>query len=389
LASLAAWSCLRAFPAASQAARPEDAAAEAAAFWSNIGGCGSAGGGAAAGAGKWMGRGATGGLVDLEVLSNKTLGGDYLYTTVGVTSVFHYPRWPSWTAGLSLGWKAATVEYEGYKAGTDDIPALERQAGGLGDLGLSINRLFGNSNEQSLGLSFTLPTGQHDIKRLHRKGLPDDDRRWLTPFAQPGSGLYNLGLTYEYTRDRDWGLFVFGANYSAAFAWDNWSCREEGSTVDVQVLDCQAERPSGLTWKLWELQHQEWGADPATWSRSEGAPGTGATGADVASLYAYAGKREELSTQSVGLTFTAPLSPTYYWEEGPGGAEPNDHRVSTRIRTNDYVLKLSAGVEISHPGFPVFLSVGVPWRLNDIADRGRLTEPMNYIGTLGVKGSFF
>lgn len=30
-------------------------------------------------------------------------GGDYLYTTVGLTTVFHYPRWPAWTAGLSLG----------------------------------------------------------------------------------------------------------------------------------------------------------------------------------------------------------------------------------------------------------------------------------------------
>lgn len=363
---------------------------ETVAVWAMVGGCGSAGGGAAAGAGKWMGRGATGGLMDLELLSNKTLGGDYLYTTVGLASVFRYPAWPAWTAGLSLGWKSATLEYEGYKTGTDDVPALERQAGGFGDLGFSVNRLFGEANSHSLGLSFSLPTGQHDIKRLHKKGLPDDDRRWLNPFAQPGSGLYSAGLTYELTRDKDWGLFVFGASYAASFAWYNWDCRDgESGTVDQKVLACQDERPSPLTWKLWELEHQEWGEGPASWSASRGAPGTGATGADALSLYGYVGRREELSTQSVGLTLSAPFSPTYYWEEGPGGREPNDHRVFTRIRTYDHVLKLSAGVEISHPGFPVFLSVGIPWRLNDVLERGRWVYPMNYIGTLGVKGSFF
>lgn len=366
---------------------------EASAFWSNVGGCGSAGGGAAAGAGKWMGRGATGGLVDLELLSNKTLGGDYLYTTVALNSTFRHPGWPAWSAGLSLNWKAATFEYEGYKTGADPVPALERQAGGFGDLGLSAGRLFGDANSHSLSVSGSLPTGQHDIMRLHQKagaaGLPDDDRRWLSPFAQPGSGLYSLGVTYEYTRDRDWGLFVFGGSYTAAFAWDNWGCREDGVSVDVKVMDCRYRRPSPLTWRLWELRHQGWYADPAEWTESGGAPGTGATGGDAVSLYAYAGRREELSTQSAGLTLNVPLSPVYYWERGPGGALPNDYRVDTRIRTNDYTLKLSAGVEIAHPGFPVFLSVGVPWRLNDIADRGRLVNPMNYIGTLGVKGSFF
>lgn len=365
-------------------ASPEDAA-----FWSNIGGCGSAGGGAAAGAGKWMGRGATGGLVDLELLSNKTLGGDYLYTTTGLSSVFHLPSLPQWTAGLSLAWKASAFEYEGYKASTDPVPALERQVGGFGDLGFSVSRLFGEANSQSLGLSASLPAGQHDIKRLHQKVAPDDDRRWLSPFVQPGSGLYSLGVTYEFTRDRDWGLFVFGGNYSAAFAWDNWACREGGPSVNAEVLNCQFERPSPLTWKLWELRHQGWYSDPGAWAESEGAPGTGATGGDVASLYAYVGRREELSTQSVGATLNVPLTPTYFWEAGPGSGAGNDSRVSTRVRTNDYTFKLSAGVEISHPGFPVFLSVGIPWRLNDMAERGRLVNPINYIGTLGVKGSFF
>jgi hypothetical protein len=362
---------------------------EKVAVWSNIGGCGSSGGGAAAGAGKWIGRGVSGGLVDVEVLSNKTLGGDYHYSAQALSLTFHYPSLPAWTAGLSLAWKSNTFEYEGYKIAEDITPRMHRTTGGFGDLGFNVNRLFGNENENSLGLSFSLPTGQHDIKRLHFKGqnVEPDDVRWMNPFVQPGSGLYSLGLTYEYTKTKDWGLLVFGGSYSSAWAWDNHACRDGlDGTVNDKVLSCQAAGPSPLTWKLWEIRHQGFGEGPRTWTESEGAPGTGATGADAVSVYGHVGRKEESSTQSLGLTFTAPLAPTYYWEYGPG---TNNNRVSQRIRTNDYVLKLSGGLEISNPNFPIFLSLGIPYRLNDIVSRGRLVNPQNYIGTLGIKGTFF
>src|SRR5687768_17020919 len=82
---------------------PERAEAdgEAVAVWSNVGGCGSGGGGAAAGAGKWIGRGVSGGLVDVEVLSNTTLGGDYHYRAQALSSTFHFPNHPAWTVGLA------------------------------------------------------------------------------------------------------------------------------------------------------------------------------------------------------------------------------------------------------------------------------------------------
>ena len=60
---------------------------------------------------------------------------------------------------------------------------------------------------------------------------------------------------------------------------------------------------------------------------SYGAPGTGATGADGLSFYGHVGRKEESSTQSVGLTLSVPLAPTYYWEYGPGvgdGCPPVD-----------------------------------------------------------------
>jgi hypothetical protein len=364
-----------------------------AAAWANIGGCGSSGGGAAAGAGKWMGRGVSGGLVDLEVLSNKTLGGDYLYSAVAVTPTFHWPAHPNWTASMALAWKSNTFEYEGYKVAEDLTSRMERTTGGFGDLGLSLNRLFGDENQHSASLSALLPTGQHDIKRLHFKGqnIEPDDVRYMNPFVQPGSGLYSLGVGYEWTKTKDWGLMVFGGSYTSAWAWDNWGCRDgasvAGRTGNQKLESCQAAGPSPLTWKLWELRHQRFGnQSDLDWEHSYGAPGTGATGADGVSLYGYVGRKEEASTQSVGLTLSVPLAPTYYWEYGPG---TNDNRVSTRIRTNDYTLKFSAGLEISNPAFPIFLSLGVPYVLNQIIDRGRLVNPQNYVGTVGIKGTFF
>jgi hypothetical protein len=370
-------------------ASPDGAAV---AVWSNVGGCGSSGGGAAAGAGKWIGRGVSGGLLDVEVLSNTTLGGDYHYRAQALSSTLHFPAHPAWTVGLALAWRSNTFEYEGYKVAEDITPRMHRTTGGFGDMGLSVNRTFGNENEHSLGLSAGLPTGQHDIKRLHFKGqnIEPDDVRWMNPFVQPGSGLYSLGLSYEYTKTKDWGLVVFGGSYSSAWAWDNWGCRDapsiRGETVNERMLSCQGAAPSPLTWRLWELKHQEWAADPAAWTDSHGAPGTGATGADGVSLYGHVGRKEESSTQSVGVTLSVPLAPTYYWEYGPG---VNDNRVSTRIRTNDYTLKLSGGVEITNPNFPIFLSLGIPWVLNDIAARGRLVDPQNYVGTVGIRGTFF
>jgi hypothetical protein len=367
--------------------------APAAAAWANIGGCGSSGGGAAAGAGKWVGRGVSGGLVDLEILSNKTLGGDYLYSALAGTTTFHWPSHPNWTAALALAWKSNTFEYEGYKVAEDLTSRMERTTGGFGDMGLSVNRLFGNENEHSVSVSALLPTGQHDIKRLHFKGqnIEPDDVRYMNPFVQPGSGLYNLGIGYEWTKTKDWGLLVFGGSYTSAWAWDNWGCRDDaavaGKITNARLESCQAAGPSPLTWKLWELQHQPYGDQgDLDWEHSYGAPGTGATGADGISVYGYVGRKEEASTQNVGLTLSVPLAPTYYWEYGPG---TNDNRVSTRIRTNDYVLKFSAGLEITNPNFPIFLSLGVPYALNQMIDRGRLVNPQNYVGTVGIKGTFF
>lgn len=346
---------------------PRDAA------WNAIGGCGAGGGAGSAGAGKWIGRGATGGRYDLQVMQNRTLGGDYVYDATALdisTKIFE-----AYTIGLSGSWKANTFEIDRYKTGSDPYGTKTEVVGGFGDLGLSVSRNFGDMNQHMVGLSMGLPTGRHDIKRMFDNTDPSDGLPWMPPQVQPGSGHYTLGLSAETTIDRDWGLYILGGSYSAAWAAAA-PCGTTGGTLE-RYKECQEHTPSAWTWNPADLRHNQ---D----SDYHGAPGTGATQADNLSVYAHVGYKEEMATQSGGISLSIPLAPTYSFEKGPGGPG------STVRKSQDVTLKLSYGVELNlNPrNFPVFLAVGVPWTLNPLAD-GKLPEvPPNYIFTVGLKGTF-
>lgn len=345
--------------------RPIDAA------WSAIGGCGAGGGGGAAGAGKWVGRGATGGLYDIQVLQNRTVGEDFTYDQTGLdlsTKLFQI-----YTVDLSGSWKSNEFEIQPYATSSDFTGTKTEVVGGFGDMGLSVARNFGDLGQHSATVSFGLPTGRYDIKRMFSNAEAFDP--WMPPQTQPGTGHYTLGLTGETTMDRDWGLYLFGANYTAAFA-RSVPC---GSSSDdaTRYAQCQESAPPALTWRFWELKHnQQYGY--------HGAPGTGATLGDAASAYAYVAYKEEAATQSLGATLSIPMAPSYWWEKGPSGP------FSTERRNNDYTLKLSYGVELNlNPrNYPVFFSLGVPFILNPIADGSLPGSPSSWILTAGIKGTF-
>jgi hypothetical protein len=345
--------------------RPIDAA------WSAIGGCGAGGGGGSAGAGKWIGRGATGGLYDIQVLQNRTVGEDYTYDQTGIdlsTKIFE-----TYTIGLSTSWKSNVFEIDPYKTGSDFTGTKTEVVGGFGDLGLSVSRNFGEMNQHSATTSLSLPTGRYDIKRTFSNA--DGFSPWMPPQVQPGSGHYSLGITGETTVDRDWGLYVLGANYTAAFARDA-AC---GSSSDpkIRYKECQENAPSALSWRVWEIRHNQQ-------YDYHGAPGTGATQSDAASIYAHVGYKEEAATQSAGITLSVPMAPTYWWEKGASGP------FSTQRRSYDVSLKLSYGVELNlNPrNFPLFLSIGMPIVLNPLADGSLPSGPANWILTGGFKGTF-
>lgn len=347
---------------------PRDAA------WSAIGGCGAGGGAGSAGAGKWIGRGATGGRYDLQLMQNRTLGGDYIYDATGIdvsTKVLQ-----NYTVGASFSWKANTFEIDPYKTGSDAYGTKTETVGGFGDLGLSLSRNFGDMNQHMASLSVGLPTGRWDIKRTLDNTDIVTGKPWMPPQVQPGTGHLTMGVTGETTVDRDWGLFIFGGSYTAAWA-KAAPCGKDASNAAESYKDCQENTPSAWSW------------NPADWRHNQdddyhGAPGTGATTSDVLSLYAHAGYKEESATQSVGASLSIPMAPSYYWEKGASGPGGTVHR------SQDVTLKLSYGVEINLDprNFPIFLAFGVPFVLNPIADGEMPNEPPNYVFTMGIKGTF-
>lgn len=351
-----------------RASDPRDAA------WAAIGGCGAGGGAGSAGAGKWIGRGATGGRYDLQLMQNRTIGGDYIYDATGLdvsTKVLE-----SWTIGTSLSWKANTFELDRYKTGSDPYGTKTQVVGGFGDLGLSVSRNFGDMNQHMAGLSIGLPTGRFDIKRAFDNTDPVAPTPWMPPQVQPGSGHYTMGLTLETTVDRDWGLWILGGSYTAA--WAKAAPCGEGAASDLaRYKACQEKTPSAWAWNPFDLRHNQ---D----DDYHGAPGTGATTSDVASLYAHVGYKEETATQSAGVSLSLPLAPSYSWDKGASGP------AGTMQRSQDVTLKISYGVEINLDprNFPIFLAFGVPFVLNPVLDGSLPDEPPNYVFTAGIKGTF-
>lgn len=344
------------------------------ATWAAIGGCGAGGGAGSAGAGKWIGRGATGGLYDLQLMQNRTVGGDYIYDATGLdvsTKIFQ-----EYTVGISFSWKANAFEIDPYKTGSDAYGTKTEVVGGFGDLGLSLSRNFGDLNQHLVGLSLALPTGRWDIKRTFDNVDPVSPTPWMPPQVQPGTGHYSLGLALETTVDRDWGLYILGGSYTAA--WAKAAPCGSGASSDLdRFRACQEETPSAWAWNPLDLRHNQ---D----DDYHGAPGTGATQSDVLALNAHVAYKEETATQSVGASLSIPLAPVWYWEKGPSGPAGTAHR------SQDATFKLSYGLEINLDprNFPIFLAVGVPFVLNPILDGELPDEPPNYVFSAGLKGTF-
>jgi len=172
------------------------------ASWGNVGGCGVSGATATAGGFKWIGRGVSGGLLDVQCIASRNAYLD------GATSLSFSTR-----LGTNLGYKwsvAATVPFI-YNQEKVDSFGVEKQAylPGFGDLSFEATRKLGITNANSLTLALTAPIGAHDAVR---KGVILPQRQQL------GSGVMGVSATYEYTRDFDWGLMIFGGT----LGWGGW-----------------------------------------------------------------------------------------------------------------------------------------------------------------------
>ena len=172
--------------------------------WGNIGGCGAGGGSSSGAAGaKWIGRGVTGGYVDLQHLATQAYSHDNWFSTFNTrigTSVL-----PKWSFGLNVPIL--------YKVGEVDVLGQSKtaQIAGFGDVSLEVTRKLGITNATLLTLIVNAPSGAHDAQR---QGIV------LPQHLQLGSGVLGTTLQAEHTVDRDWGLMIFGGSGSYN-GWEN------------------------------------------------------------------------------------------------------------------------------------------------------------------------
>jgi hypothetical protein len=176
--------------------------------WASIGGCGAGGsGGAGSGVVKWIGRGVSGGLLDVQVLSNLEVG----QTRRNLAVAPRFSIKPGYTSSFAI-----TVPVLSKEVLFQPQKNLEPQTmvtGGIGDVLVDYSKSFGMSGQYSLMATLILPTGQYDIVRG-----AETSPRVLSNMLQLGGGVYTASLGMGYIRDFDKSMLLVDCIYLHPFA---------------------------------------------------------------------------------------------------------------------------------------------------------------------------
>lgn len=177
------------------------------ASWQTVGGCGSSGATGTAGI-KWIGRGTTGGLFDVQMQANySTLDGtqpnqdhNFFFNTLITRDIGQ-----KWNAGINLPYvyKYFDDPFMTYNPqNVPPTPALNVSNAGLGDISLQGTRRFGSINNNALTLSIGLPTGTYTAAYPGYRPLGQQ--------RQLGFGKVTGAAIYDHTFDQIWGVIVLG-----------------------------------------------------------------------------------------------------------------------------------------------------------------------------------
>ncbi len=297
--------------------------------WESVGGCGEGGSGGMSGDGiKWIGKGVSGGLVDVEVLPRYTVGRTYKTFSIAPRISFK-PTWTT-TMGVTLPFSSrqGMVQYKSNK------PENHQITGGLGDISVDISRALGMSGQFSAAFSLTLPTGQYDIKRG-----TDHEMNFLPADLQMGGGVYNAGLSLEHTRDVEEGMWIWKISYNHPFNMKPFS--EENEFLDEYFQD-YAYRKSN---RRFHYRFKPYGESDL------GAYVPPSLSAAV--YFSYSPSRHHV--HSWGVNFSAPLGvawiPSYRTTEYNPIPDP-DHEA--------WRASFTYGLEFSRQKYPLFLAVSLP-----------------------------
>jgi hypothetical protein len=166
--------------------------------WHSIGGCGAGGSGGLGGGNiKWIGRGVSGGLLDVQSITSIEIG----QTRRNFASMQRFSIKPSYASSLSLSLPvlSKTAQFQPQA----NLPSRTEVTGGVGDMLVDFSQTFGSIGQYSFMATLTLPTGQYDIKRGE-----ETSKQYLSNILQLGGGVYAASIGLSYTRDFDKGILI-------------------------------------------------------------------------------------------------------------------------------------------------------------------------------------
>ena len=146
-----------------------------------------------------------------------------------------------------------------YKVGDVSVLGQTKTAriAGFGDVSLELSRKLGAAETHYLALIGSVPTGANEAVR---QGIVLPQR------LQLGSGVPGVTAQYQYTRDRDWGLMLFGGTMSYN-GWHNsigdYRAPTATASTHVGYILGRFVPSTGLTLFGKPLHDQERGADLA------------------------------------------------------------------------------------------------------------------------------
>jgi hypothetical protein len=171
--------------------------------WQTVGGCGSSGATGSAGI-KWIGRGATGGLFNVQVQANYSRLGsspqleqDLFLNTLVTRDVAQ-----KWNVGVNIPFVYKYLSDPLMLAQPGISAGVDYSNGGLGDISLQGTRRFGSINDTAVTLVVGLPTGTYKAQFA--------PNQYLHQQQQLGFGKVTGALILDHTLDRIWGAITLG-----------------------------------------------------------------------------------------------------------------------------------------------------------------------------------
>lgn len=299
--------------------------------WQNIGGCGAGGSGGLGGGNiKWIGRGVSGGILDIQAIA----GVEISQTRRNYAFMHRFALKPTSSSSLALSVPvlSKTAQFQPQA----NLPSRTEVTGGIGDLLLDFSQTFGSIGQYSFLATLMFPTGQYDIKRGEETG-----RQYLSNILQLGGGVYAASIGLSYSRDFDKGILVadlltthpFVINFSGENSYNDETAGGWGYATDL-MSDEEKRR--------FEYYFKPYGENDLG----------GYTAPSLYGAVYYGDKRNSRYVHSYGVTFNIPLQVNWIPNYSASVYDPiPDPDFWTWSGTLQY------GVEFSNVEHPLYLVV--------------------------------